>query len=64
MTIALTPTAAAGHNCPVENYSWTGGLGERQINAGLRLADAACDGYHGGSCDGKYLDYGWYGICI
>ncbi len=61
--VAFVPTASADHNCALEDLTWTG-LGERPINEGIRLADQACDGYHGHSCDGKYLDYGWYGRCI
>ncbi len=64
LAFSLVPTASAAHNCPIEDLSWTG-VGERPMNHALRTADAVCDGYHGGYCDGKYLDYGWYGlICI
>lgn len=63
LLVAVTPTASADHNCSLEDVTWTG-VGASIINPLLQTADGACDGYHGHACDGKWLDYGWFGHCF
>ncbi len=50
--VAVAPTATAAHTC--------GDPGDEILGTIVYV----CEGWHGGSCDGKYLNYGWYGICI
>ncbi len=52
VAVALTPEAAADHTC---------GGGDDELT---RTVVYVCEGWHGGYCEGKYLNYGWYGRCI
>ena len=57
--LALTPAASAGHTCGIE------GNGDGPVAYAIQTADRVCEGYHGHYCeDGKYLNYGFFGICL
>ncbi len=51
------------HNCPVEYYESLG-ANNTWLLWTLETSDRLCDGYHGHSCHGPYVNYGWFGTCL
>lgn len=61
--LVVAPEASAMHNCPVEYYESLG-ANNTWLLWTLETSDRLCDGYHGHSCHGPYVNYGWFGTCL